>query len=391
MPWDIFTSSADVDDLPAASASRAAKATASCCQALSEAISRSAPTGAAARFGTFVLPSVVTRAKWRGSEVSSEAVHQGISEALRRLQEAVGAAEAADHGGLQERRAVETPATGSRLIASLLLANVPAEIVACLGCLCFEARKDAMRLFTDILKYAPLLGAEKSLVEYFTGRPMILQFLLEGCAHSSVFAHCAQMLRACTSHPQLVEALLRSGAASRLVELAGGSNFEISSEAFATLREILLAQTAVSAPILSSDFYEFFPHFNLLLGADMDYVVRRQALRLLGDVLLDRAFREVMLAYIAEDRFLQIHMNAMRESSRAIQLGSFHVFKVFVANPRKPHNVHSILYRNRHRLVKLLLVVSADCRGDAILAEDFSRVVGMLESLGAPPMKRAVL
>mmetsp|Transcript_30326 Transcript_30326/g.76691 ORF Transcript_30326/g.76691 Transcript_30326/m.76691 type:complete len:85 (+) Transcript_30326:1-255(+) len=84
-------------------------------------------------------------------------------------------------------------------------------------------------------------------------------------------------------------------------------------------------------------------------------------------------------------------MNAMRESSRAIHLGSFHIFKVFVANPRKPHSVHSILYRNRQRLVKLLRALSADCRGDGILAEDFNSVVGMLEALEAPPMKSAFL
>merc|ERR1712039_64370 len=109
-----------------------------------------------------------------------------------------------------------------------------------------------------------------------------------------------------------------------------------------------------------------------------------------GEMLLSDTWGGVMLAYIAEDRFLQIHMNALRDSSKAVNLFGFHIFKIFVANPRKPYNVHSILYRNRDRLVKVLLSISVDCRGDEQLQDDLGRVIGVLEALDSPPMRRAI-
>jgi len=397
-PWDVCASGADITANPSAS-SGAARATVSCCRALSEAFDRSAAAAGAASpprwHACLASPAADAWASRRSSlEAGSEAVHAGISEALRVLQEAAAAAEAVRAAPAWEsdsaREAVEAAAnSGSRLLASLLRADLPAKLVACLESLCFEAQKDAMRLFTDLLRYALPLGTEACLVAYFLSRPVILECLLDGCGHPRVFAHCAQMLRSCSRQPQLITALLKGGAASRLLELTRSETFEISSEAFATLREILLAQSAISAPAVSADFGDFFAQFHLLLGADVDYVIRRQALRLLGDVLLDRGFREVMLAYIAEDRFLQIHMNAMRDSSRAIHLGAFHIFKVFVANPRKVYKVHSILHRNRSRLVKLLLVISDGRKGDTNLTEDLGAVIGLLEALEAPPMKRA--
>jgi len=122
----------------------------------------------------------------------------------------------------------------------------------------------------------------------------------------------------------------------------------------------------------------------VLFVPDVAYIVRRQGLRLLGEVLSDSAFQSVMLTYIARDDFLQIHMHAMRDSSTAIQLGGFHVFKIFVANPWKPHRIHSILYKNRSRLVKLLLSFLDRWTADENLAEDLSTVIRVLEEMDTP-------
>merc|ERR1712039_398471 len=100
-----------------------------------------------------------------------------------------------------------------------------------------------------------------------------------------------------------------------------------------------------------------------------------------GEMLLSDTYQAVMLAYIAEDRFLQIHMNALRDSSKAIQLAGFHVFKIFVANPSKPRRVCSILLRNKSRLVKLLASLSEGWEGNESLAEDLNSVLGVLQDL----------
>mmetsp|Transcript_13765 Transcript_13765/g.34545 ORF Transcript_13765/g.34545 Transcript_13765/m.34545 type:complete len:406 (+) Transcript_13765:85-1302(+) len=396
MPRDVSASGVDVVEPLEASPASVAVATASCCHALWQAINRTVAAGASPQLCTPALVAAADALAAQSSpERDSEAVEQGIREVLSVLQQAGVAVEAARDASGQVCGAsgavAEATASGGHLVASLLETDVPSALVRCLGSLNFEARKDAMRLFIDIQRYALPLGMESSFIAYFQSQPAILQFLLDGCSDLNVFAYCAQMLRGCTRHPQLVRALLHRGAASRLFELARSKNFEISSEAFATLREILLVQSAVSAAVISADLEGFFPHFHVLLEADMDYVVRRQALRLLGEVLLDPAWREAMCAYVAEDRFLQIHMNAMRDSAKAIHLGGFHIFKIFVANPRKPRNVCSILHRNRNRLVKLLVSLSTVCEGDANLTEDLSTVIRVLETLEAPPMKKKMV
>jgi calcium binding protein 39 len=47
-------------------------------------------------------------------------------------------------------------------------------------------------------------------------------------------------------------------------------------------------------------------------------------------------------------------MRFLLNRSKAIQLGAFHVFKIFVGNPGKPPQVRQILCRNQSKLMLLL-------------------------------------
>merc|ERR1711879_60757 len=78
-----------------------------------------------------------------------------------------------------------------------------------------------------------------------------------------------------------------------------------------------------------------FNHYQQLLHSD-NYVTRRQSLKLLGELLLDRHNFSVMTKYISNPDNLKLMMNMLKEKSRNIQFEAFHVFKVFVANPNKP-------------------------------------------------------
>jgi len=92
----------------------------------------------------------------------------------------------------------------------------------------------------------------------------------------------------------------------------------------------------------------------------------------------------VMIAYVDSEHFLQIHMNLLRNNSKAIQLEAFHIFKIFVVNPRKPFRVHQILHRNRERLVKLLENFSSKKTDDDQFAKDLRTVLETLRKLPAP-------
>lgn len=77
-------------------------------------------------------------------------------------------------------------------------------------------------------------------------------------------------------------------------------------------------------------------------------------LQLLGELLLDRTNFHIMMHFIQDKQNLKLAMNLLRSTSPSIQFEAFHVFKVFVANPKKPDAIAALLYANRERLVAYL-------------------------------------
>lgn len=98
---------------------------------------------------------------------------------------------------------------------------------------------------------------------------------------------------------------------------------------------------------------QFFAMYNRLLDST-NYVTKRQSLKLLGEMLVDRVHYHTMLRFVADESNLKRIMNLLRDRSKNIQLEAFHVFKVFVANPKKTPAVEAILQRNRSRLLSFL-------------------------------------
>lgn len=72
---------------------------------------------------------------------------------------------------------------------------------------------------------------------------------------------------------------------------------------------------------------QFFASFTTLIMSN-NYVTKRQSLKLLGEILLDRANFNVMTRYIANEANLKMMMNLLRDKSKNIQFEAFHVFKV---------------------------------------------------------------
>lgn len=72
---------------------------------------------------------------------------------------------------------------------------------------------------------------------------------------------------------------------------------------------------------------QFFSSYALLVQSS-NYVTKRQSLKLLGEILLDRTNFKVMTRYIANEDNLKMMMNLLRDRSKNIQFEAFHVFKV---------------------------------------------------------------
>eukprot|EP00419_Tripos_fusus_P005351 CAMPEP_0172685744 /NCGR_PEP_ID=MMETSP1074-20121228/20454_1 /TAXON_ID=2916 /ORGANISM="Ceratium fusus, Strain PA161109" /LENGTH=350 /DNA_ID=CAMNT_0013504941 /DNA_START=49 /DNA_END=1101 /DNA_ORIENTATION=- len=305
--------------------------------------------------------------------------NNGMSEKIRHCLTAVDGylrvqvGEITDPACCEERQAL-VEVLGSGMLAAL---------VGCLGALDFEAQKDAARLFSALLRLGAPIGMDAQIAAYVECNPEVVETLLEGLAMPDLALHCSQMLISCTKSAELAAALLREGAASKLIELVQHQNFDIASEAYSVLRGLLLSHKASTAKFVEANFDDFFGSFHTLLVLPR-YVTQRQALKLLGMMLLDRSFKEVMFQYVKNERFLQIHMNLFRHNSKAMQIAAFHIFKVFAVMPQKPRRVQQILFRNKDKLLCLLDSFQSLGEQDAGLANDLQMTVRSLTQLEAP-------
>lgn len=82
------------------------------------------------------------------------------------------------------------------------------------------------------------------------------------------------------------------------------------------------------ATFLQTNFDAFFSKYNSMLVQSESYVTKRQSIKLLGEILLDRANYNVMTQYVDSGEHLKIIMKLLRDDRKMINYEGFHVFKV---------------------------------------------------------------
>ncbi|CAG8482379.1 7635_t:CDS:10 [Diversispora eburnea] len=138
--------------------------------------------------------------------------------------------------------------------------------------------------------------------------------------------NCGMILRECIRHESLTKIILYSPQFYNFFEYVEMNTFDIASDAFATFKEILTRHKTLVAEFLDTNYDKFFESYTDLLESN-NYVTKRQSLKLLGEILLDRSNFTVMTKYIEKADNLKLMMNLLRDKSRNIQFEAFHVFK----------------------------------------------------------------
>jgi calcium binding protein 39 len=157
-------------------------------------------------------------------------------------------------------------------------------------------------------------------------------------------------------------------------------NFDVAADAAATFKELMTRHKSTVAEFLTKNYDWFFAEYNSKLLESTNYITRRQAIKLLGDMLLDRSNSGVMTRYVSSRDNLRILMNLLRESSKSIQIEAFHVFKLFAANQNKPPDIVSILMANRSKLLRLFADFKID-KEDEQFESDKAQVVREIAAL----------
>ncbi|KAH9950762.1 Mo25-like protein [Amylocystis lapponica] len=215
----------------------------------------------------------------------------------------------------------------------------------------FEARKDVVQIFNNLLRRQ--IGARFPTVEYLCTRSDVLFAAFDGYKHEEVALNTGMILREMLRHEPLARIMLHSEQFYIFPHYIETTTFGVSCDAYANLKETLTRHKTMVAEYLDKNYDRFFLSFTTLIMSG-NYVTKRQSLKLLGEILLDRANFSVMTRYIASEANLKMMMNLLRDKSKNIQFEAFHVFKVFVANPKKPPQIESILRRNKDKLLQFL-------------------------------------
>ncbi|XP_073397022.1 uncharacterized protein [Physcomitrium patens] len=215
----------------------------------------------------------------------------------------------------------------------------------------WEARKDCVHIWGAVLRQK--VGATQCGLEYLESHTELLDYLVLCYENKEVALNCGTMLRECARYVTLAKYMLESVSFEMFFKFVETPNFDVASDAFATFKELLTRHNPVVVAYLSSRYASFFANFDKLLRST-NYVTRRQSLKLLSDILLERSNSAIMMLYISDVRNLRVMMTLITDPSKNIQASAFHVFKVFVANPQKPPQIVSILAKNREKLLRFL-------------------------------------
>ncbi|KAH8921808.1 Mo25-like protein [Atractiella rhizophila] len=243
------------------------------------------------------------------------------------------------------------PNTVSQLAIEIYSADLLGLLVINLWKLEFEARKDVCQIFNILLRRQ--IGTRLPTVDYLATKEDVIFSLLRGYENPEIALNTGLILRELLRHEQLARVLLYSEQFYLFFGYIEQTTFGIACDAMANFKDTLTKHKPIVAEYLEKNYDRFFTAYNALVQSN-NYVTKRQSLKLLGEILLDRSNFTIMTKYIAEEDNLKMMMNLLRDKSKNIQFEAFHVFKVFVANPKKPPQIEAILRRNKEKLIGFL-------------------------------------
>nr|ACJ85387.1 unknown [Medicago truncatula] len=253
-------------------------------------------------------------------------------------------------------------------------------LIKCIPKLNLEARKDATQVVANLQRQP--VQSKLIASDYLENNMDLMDILIVGYENTDMALHYGAMLRECIRHQIVAKYVLNSPHMKKFFDYIQLPNFDIAADAAATFKELMTRHKSTVAEFLSKNYEWFFADYNSKLLESSNYITRRLAVKLLGDVLLDRSNSAVMTQYVSSRENLRILMNLLRESSKSIQIEAFHVFKLFAANQNKPADIVSIFVANKSKMLRLLDEFKID-KEDEQFEADKAQVMEEIASLEA--------
>ncbi|KAF5726497.1 putative MO25-like protein [Tripterygium wilfordii] len=251
-------------------------------------------------------------------------------------------------------------------------------LIMCIPKLETGARQNSTHVIANLQRQR--VHSELIASEYMQKNLDLMDILLPGYENGDIALTYGAIARECIRHQCVARYILESDHTKKFFEYIQIPNFEIASDAQATFKELLTRHKSTVAEFLSVNYEWFFQEYNTQLLESTCYITRRHALKLLGNMLLDRSNSSVMIRYVSSLGNMRILMNLFMDSNKTIQLETFHVFKLFVANQNKPPEIISVLVKNQSKLLQFLGDFKLD-KEDEQFEADKSQVIEEIANL----------
>ncbi|SCW01854.1 LAFE_0E08724g1_1 [Lachancea fermentati] len=277
---------------------------------------------------------------------------------------------------LEDLDPVPPPEAIDELYATIYQSDLIYDLLVHLPELDFETRKDVAVVFAICLRRSK--DNKFITVDYLVTRPKIIALMLRTTEVALKKPHCndiflnvGSMILESIKYEQLCRIILKDQQIWKFFEFARLGCFEISTESLQ-----ILTDTFTQHPkLVSTEFFnqpqniqKFIERLNNLI-AHGNYVTKRQSIKLLYNLIMIRPYNQLLNAYINSPENLKLIMILLSDRSRNLQLGSFNIFKVFIANPRKSKPVMDILVKNREKLLLYLENFNGDSKDSTFLDE----------------------
>lgn len=160
----------------------------------------------------------------------------------------------------------------------------------------------------------------------------ILLCIMNSYGDPTLTVHAGQMLRECIrircihekllSDPVLIEPLF--------TKYVYNSNFDVSSDAFQSIRDLLRTNKQVVSVNLNPErelFNSVFAWYRNMLNTQ-NYIIHRVMLKLLGEFLLEKINFDIMISFVNDIDNLKCIMNLLCSPYATVQFDAFNIFKV---------------------------------------------------------------
>ncbi|ROV95092.1 hypothetical protein VSDG_05841 [Cytospora chrysosperma] len=304
--------------------------------------------------------------------------------------------------GTQETEA--SPEQAFQLVTGMIEEDFLYQLAVNLWRLPFEARKDAQFIFSSVFRFRPATASPKSdpvaLSWVVNNRPQVLIELCKAYEHKESATPAGSVLRELLKNEAAAAVILyddgeEQGSSSKGIMGIDQDRPQSGNGVFwrffgwidkSSFEEILTKHKDIIPRYLAVNFDMFFDKYNHVLVQSNSYVTKRQSIKLLGELLLDRSNYNIMTAYVDSGEHLKICMNLLRDDRKMVQYEGFHVFKVFVANPHKSVPVQKILLMNRDKLLTFLSHFLEDRTEDEQFIDEKEFLIKQIRNMPSHPV-----